>query len=111
MGPQGGGPESPGCRGGSRLLLSVGIGGQARLSSGSNLVSPRRRPCNSKAENQLGYMAENGWGQPQSYNEAFSWYYKAADDGSDEAMENIGYNFQNGIGVAVDYRQARSWLY
>jgi TPR repeat protein len=56
-------------------------------------------------------MAENGWGQPQSYDEAFSWYYKAAEHGNDHAMENIGYNFQYGIGVATDYAKARSWLY
>jgi len=56
-------------------------------------------------------MAENGWGQPQSYDEAFSWYYKAAEHGNDHAMENIGYNFQNGIGVATDYAKAGFWLY
>ena len=56
-------------------------------------------------------MAEQGWGEAQSYTEAFSWYYKSADNGNNEAMENIGYNFQNGIGVAVDYAKAMSWLY
>jgi TPR repeat protein len=56
-------------------------------------------------------MAEKGWGQPQSYDEAFSWYYKAAGDGNAEAMENIGYNFQNGVGVTIDYAKAWSWLY
>jgi hypothetical protein len=56
-------------------------------------------------------MAEKGWGQPQSYDEAFSWYYKAAAHGNDTAMENIGFNFQNGVGVVVDYEKAWSWLY
>jgi hypothetical protein len=65
---------------------------------------------NSDAENQLGYMAEEGWGQPQNYAEALSWYYKAADHGSDEAQENIGYMFQHGTGVPTDYAKAMSWF-
>jgi TPR repeat protein len=56
-------------------------------------------------------MAEKGWGQPQSFDQAFSWYYKAAEHGNAGAMDNIGFNFQNGVGVAVDYAKARSWLY
>jgi TPR repeat protein len=56
-------------------------------------------------------MAENGWGQPQSYAEAFSWYYKAAQQGNDTAQENIGYMFQHGTGVPVDYDKARAWYY
>ena len=55
-------------------------------------------------------MAEKGWGQPQSYDQAFSWYYKAAEHGNAGAMDNIGFNFQNGVGVAVDYAKAWSWL-
>jgi len=39
-----GGPKSLGCRGGSRLLLSVRVWGQARLCSSSSLVSPRHQP-------------------------------------------------------------------
>jgi TPR repeat protein len=56
-------------------------------------------------------MAEQGWGEPQSYAEAFSWYYKAAEHGNDTAQENIGYNFQNGVGVNKDYAKAMFWLY
>src|SRR5258707_17705 len=66
---------------------------------------------NSNAENQRGYMAEEGWGQPQDYVEALSWFYKAADHGNDDAQENIGYMFQHGTGVQIDYRKAMSWFY
>ncbi|HKS65987.1 MAG TPA: tetratricopeptide repeat protein, partial [Candidatus Acidoferrales bacterium] len=51
-----------------------------------------------------------GWGQQQNYAEALSWYYKAAEHGSDEAEENIGYIFQHGTGVPVDYGKAMSWF-
>jgi hypothetical protein len=63
---------------------------------------------NSDAENQLGFMAEEGWGQPKNYNEALSWFQKSADHGSYDAMENIGYMFQTGLGVTIDYAKAMS---
>ena len=62
------------------------------------------------AENQLGYFAEQGWGEPQDYAQALSWYYKAAQHGSDMAQENVGYMFQHGTGVPVDYAKAMSWF-
>jgi TPR repeat protein len=40
-----------------------------------------------------------------------SWYYKAAQHGSDTAEENIGYMFQYGTGVPKDYDKARAWYY
>ena len=55
-------------------------------------------------------MAEEGWGQPQSYAEALSWYYKSAEHGNAHAQENIGYIFQHGTGVKTDYVQAMSWF-
>ena len=55
-------------------------------------------------------MAEEGWGQPQSYAEALSWYYKAAEHGNGQAQENIGYMFEYGTGVQKDYAKAMSWF-
>ncbi|HEY6944699.1 MAG TPA: tetratricopeptide repeat protein, partial [Candidatus Acidoferrum sp.] len=63
------------------------------------------------AENQLGYFAEEGWGEPQDYNEALSWYTKAAEHGNDAAQENIGFMFQHGTGVPTDYAKALYWFY
>jgi TPR repeat protein len=86
---------------------------RTRIFRAQALVWYRRAAAHgsSDAENQLGYMAEKGLGQVQSYSEAFSWYYKGADHGNDEAMENIGYDFQYGSGVASNYTQAISWYY
>jgi TPR repeat protein len=55
-------------------------------------------------------MAEEGWGQPKDDAEALSWFYKAAEHGSNDAEENIGYMFQNGLGVQTDYAKAMSWF-
>jgi TPR repeat protein len=65
---------------------------------------------NSDAENQLGFFAEEGWGQPKNYAEALAWFYKASEHGSNDAEENIGYMFQNGLGVQTDYAKAMSWF-
>ena len=48
--------------------------------------------------------------RPQDYTVALSWYYKAAEHGSNQAEENIGYIFQHGTGVKTDYAQAMSWF-
>jgi TPR repeat protein len=65
---------------------------------------------NFDAENQLGYFAEEGWGQPKNCDEALAWFNKAAEHGSNDAEENIGYMYQNGIGVQTDYARAMSWF-
>jgi len=65
---------------------------------------------NSDAENQLGYFAEEGWGQPKNYAEALAWFNEAAEHGSNDAEENIGYMFQNGIGGQTDCARAMSWF-
>ena len=43
---------------------------------------------NSDAENQLGHLAGEGWGQQQNYDEALSRYYKASEHGNAQAQEN-----------------------
>ena len=65
---------------------------------------------NADAENQLGFFAEEGWGEPKNYDEALLWFNKAAEHGSNDAEENIGYMFENGIGVQTDYARAMSWF-
>lgn len=84
---------------------------QAGLGAGAGLVSPLRRPWQRHGRNQLGYFAEEGWGEPKNYSEALSWYYQAAEHGNDTAAENIGYLFQNGVGVATDYAKALYWFH
>ncbi len=43
------------------------------------------------------------------FDEALTWYGKAADAGSTIAMSNIGFLHLNGGGVPVDYDEARRW--
>lgn len=51
-----------------------------------------------------------GWGVGQDYNQARSWYLKAADTGNSDAMYSLGFLYVHSFGVRQDYGQARSWF-
>src|SRR5215469_1014170 len=54
---------------------------------------------NPVAENNIGWLYENGFGVKQDYTEAMNWFHKAASQGNAEAQNNIGWLYQNGWGV------------
>ena len=54
-------------------------------------------------------MYGNGHGVAQDYNQAVSWYRKAADQGLAMAQFNLGTAYASGQGVPQDYNQAASW--
>ena len=49
-------------------------------------------------------------GVPQDYQEAMSWYRKAAEQGNASAQYNLGVSYANGQGVPQDYVQAHKWI-
>jgi len=51
------------------------------------------------AQNDLGFMYENGQGVPQDYAEAVGWFRKAAEQGYANAQYNLGNMYRNGHGV------------
>ena len=55
-------------------------------------------------------MYERGNGVPQNYQEAVSWYRKAADQGHAGSQNNLGVMYGNGKGVPQDYVQAHKWV-
>ncbi len=66
----------------------------------------------SLAQASLGECYENGWGVPQNYPEAFTWYRKAAEGGigCEIARYHLGQLYLNGNGVEKDYPAAIRWL-
>jgi TPR repeat protein len=54
-------------------------------------------------------MYYNGWGVPQDYSAAVSWYRKAAEQGHADAQNNLGFSYSQGHGVPKDYAAAVSW--
>ena len=64
---------------------------------------------NAYAQNNLGFMYENGYGVPQDYAEAARWYRLAAEQGNAYAQNNLGFMYENGYGVPQDYAEAVRW--
>ena len=65
---------------------------------------------NAKAQANVGYMYERGFGVPQSYVEALRWYRQAAANGAAEGMYNIGTLYYYGYGVERNVREAARWF-
>jgi TonB family protein len=65
---------------------------------------------NALAENNLGWLYQNGWGVKQDYAEAASWYRKSADQGNARAQSNLAWLYRKGLGVKLDYSEAMTWF-
>ena len=62
------------------------------------------------AQNNLGWMYDQGEGVAQNYAEAMKWYRLAADQGLAAAQNNLGAMYINGEGVRRNYVQGYMWL-
>jgi pilus assembly protein CpaF len=65
---------------------------------------------NGDAQDNLGWLYENGWGVAKDYAEAMRWYRRAADQGNSNAQNNLGRLYRSGWGVAPDHSQAVNWF-
>ena len=61
------------------------------------------------AQNNLGYMYEDGLGVPQDYAEAANWFRLSAERGLAAAQYNLGIMYENGQGIPQDYAEAVKW--
>lgn len=61
-----------------------------------------------KAQNDLGWLMQNGWGVPRDEAQAVHWYRLSANQGYDVAQTNLGWMYQHGRGVPRDYTEAAS---
>jgi TPR repeat protein len=65
---------------------------------------------NAMAQNNIGYLYEQGLGVGQSYPEAMAWYRKAAEQKLPQAQFNIGTLYFYGYGVEQNQREAVGWF-
>ena len=75
-------------------------GGALRLAADQGLV----------AQNNLGWMYDNGEGVPEDDAEAAGWLRLAADQGHAGAQHNLGVMYANGEGVLQDNVTAHMWF-
>ena len=71
---------------------------------------PMAEAGNAEAQNNVGYMYEEGLGVPQNYLLAMNWYRQAADSGLAEAQHNMGMLYHHGYGVAENLIEAFRWF-
>ena len=73
------------------------------------LLHPLASQGMANAQNNLGWMYEEGKGVTQNYQEAEKWYRLAAEQGYASAQDNLGYIYFIGKGVVQDYKETVKW--
>jgi uncharacterized protein len=63
----------------------------------------------STAQNDLGFMYDEGKGVTKDYTEALRWYRLAAAQGHATAQKNLGRMYEEGKGAKQDYAEAIKW--
>ena len=64
---------------------------------------------NSDAQNNLGWMYEQGSGVGQDFKEAMKWYRLAAEQGSARGEYSLGVLYYNGRGIPRSFENAMKW--
>jgi len=82
---------------------------------GAAVVASRRlralaRRGDARAQAELGFAYENGYGVPQNYIVAVIWYRRAARRGNATAQYLLGLMYDRGLGVHEDTIAAQKWL-
>lgn len=62
-----------------------------------------------RAQNDIGYMLEQGMGLPKNLAEAVKWYRVAGEQGWGQSQVNLGRLYENGTGVPKDLKEAYYW--
>jgi hypothetical protein len=74
------------------------------------VLSPLALRGNARAQALLGFMYENGFGVPQSYDTAADLYQRAAVHGDPFAQSRLGLIYDKGHGVPQDVVLSYKWL-
>ena len=74
-----------------------------------NLLLPLAEQGNAAAQNDVGYLYDQGQGAALNPTEAAKWFRKAADQGNDSAQINLGNAYYYGKGVKRNYEEAVKW--
>jgi len=74
-----------------------------------NILIRHAKEGDPEAQNNLGWLYENGWGVKQDYAEAMKWFVKSAEKGYARAENNIGFLYQKARGVEENFVEAMAW--
>jgi TPR repeat protein len=73
------------------------------------LFRPLAEQGNADAQNNLGWMYDQGSGVKQDFKEAMKWYRLAAEQGAARAEYSLGVLYYNGRGVPKNLQDAVKW--
>lgn len=73
-------------------------------------LTPAASRGNARAQGQLGFMYENGFGVPQNYAVAADLYQSAAAQGDPFAQSRLGLSYDKGHGVPQNVILSYKWL-
>jgi uncharacterized protein len=73
-------------------------------------LSPLAQQGSAKALGLLGFLYENGFGEPQDYDAAADFYARGAVQGDPFAQAMLGLMYDKGHGVPLDFILAYKWL-
>ena len=74
------------------------------------VLAPAALRGNARAQAQLGFMYENGFGVPQNYAAAAELYQSAAAQGDAFAQSRLGLSYDKGHGVPQNMVLSYKWL-
>jgi len=63
-----------------------------------------------EAQNNIGFLYQNGFGVKRSYANAITWYTRAAEQGLAEAEHNLGMLNYRGHGLSQNFTIAKRWF-
>lgn len=73
-------------------------------------LAPAAQAGNPRAQALLGFMYENGFGVPQSYDAAVDLYWRSAERGDPKGQYLLGLMYDKGHGVVRDEVLSYKWL-
>jgi TPR repeat protein len=76
----------------------------------ANALAPLALRGNARAQARLGFLYENGFGVPQSYDAAADLYLRAAAQGDAFGQSRLGLIYDKGHGVPQDFVLSYKWL-
>ncbi len=89
--------------------LALSLGAEEKLGEKFTLLRESASRNYQSAQAKLGWILEEGEGQPVDLEKAVAWYRKAAVQDHRWAQNHLGWLYQNGKGVPQDYHEAMKW--
>ena len=91
------------------LILTTLLAFQSAAASEFDEMKALADKGDAYAQNNLGFMYDNGRGVPENDAEAVKWFKKAAAQGRADAQYNLGVMYDNGSGVPENDAEAVKW--